>query len=312
MESLLPVLVLFVLVGIVVRKTVIVIPQQHAYVIERLGRYHATLVAGLNLVIPFVDRIAYQHMLKEVPYDVDPQVCITRDNSQVKIDGILYFQVTDARMASYGTSSYTIAIEQLAKTTLRSEVGQRDLDKLLEERSAINNAVVAALDEASLGWGVKVLRYEIKDIVPPESVLQAMEMQITAERRKRALIAQSEGERAQAVNVAEGQKAAMVAQSEGERQAAINQASGQAEAIRMVALANAEAIASVAHALEQQGGDRAAALKVAEQYVAAFGQIARQGTTVVIPSNLADLAGLVQGALSVLPKKPTGATSHQG
>ena len=296
-------LVLFVLVGVVIKSAVLVIPQQHAYVIERLGKYHGTLTAGLNLIIPFVDRIAYRHTLKEVPYDVEPQVCITRDNSQVKIDGILYFQVTDAKLASYGTSDYEMAIEQLAKTTLRSEVGQRDLDKLLEERAAINNAVVSALDEASLGWGVKVLRYEVKDIVPPESVLQAMEMQITAERRKRALIAQSEGERAQAVNVAEGQKSAMVAQSEGDRQAAINQASGQAEAILMVAQANAEAIRLVAQALEQQGGDRAAALKVAEQYVAAFGNIAKTGTTVVIPSNLADLAGLVQGALAVLPKK---------
>lgn len=296
-------LVVFVLIGVVIKSAVLVIPQQHAYVIERLGKYHGTLTAGLNLIIPFVDRIAYRHTLKEVPYDVEPQVCITRDNSQVKIDGILYFQVTDARLASYGTSDYEMAIEQLAKTTLRSEVGQRDLDKLLEERAAINNAVVSALDEASLGWGVKVLRYEVKDIVPPESVLQAMEMQITAERRKRALIAQSEGERAQAVNVAEGQKSAMVAQSEGDRQAAINQASGQAEAILMVAQANAEAIRLVAQALEQQGGDRAAALKVAEQYVAAFGNIAKTGTTVVIPSNLADLAGLVQGALAVLPKK---------
>ncbi len=297
-------LVVFVLIGVVIKSAVLVIPQQHAYVIERLGKYYGTLTAGLNLIIPFVDRIAYRHTLKEVPYDVEPQVCITRDNSQVKIDGILYFQVTDAKLASYGTSDYEMAIEQLAKTTLRSEVGQRDLDKLLEERSAINNAVVSALDEASLGWGVKVLRYEVKDIVPPESVLQAMEMQITAERRKRALIAQSEGERAQAVNVAEGQKSAMVAQSEGDRQAAINQASGQAEAILMVAQANAEAIRLVAQALEQQGGDRAAALKVAEQYVAAFGNIAKTGTTVVIPSNLADLAGLVQGALAVLPKKP--------
>ena len=296
-------LVVFVLIGVVIKSAVLVIPQQHAYVIERLGKYHGTLTAGLNLIIPFVDRIAYRHTLKEVPYDVEPQVCITRDNSQVKIDGILYFQVTDAKLASYGTSDYEMAIEQLAKTTLRSEVGQRDLDKLLEERAAINNAVVSALDEASLGWGVKVLRYEVKDIVPPESVLQAMEMQITAERRKRALIAQSEGERAQAVNVAEGQKSAMVAQSEGDRQAAINQASGQAEAILMVAQANAEAIRLVAQALEQQGGDRAAALKVAEQYVAAFGNIAKTGTTVVIPSNLADLAGLVQGALAVLPKK---------
>ena len=296
-------LVVFVLIGVVIKSAVLVIPQQHAYVIERLGKYYGTLTAGLNLIIPFVDRIAYRHTLKEVPYDVEPQVCITRDNSQVKIDGILYFQVTDAKLASYGTSDYEMAIEQLAKTTLRSEVGQRDLDKLLEERSALNNAVVSALDEASLGWGVKVLRYEVKDIVPPESVLQAMEMQITAERRKRALIAQSEGERAQAVNVAEGQKSAMVAQSEGDRQAAINQASGQAEAILMVAQANAEAIRLVAQALEQQGGDRAAALKVAEQYVAAFGNIAKTGTTVVIPSNLADLAGLVQGALAVLPKK---------
>jgi regulator of protease activity HflC (stomatin/prohibitin superfamily) len=296
-------LVLFILVVILAKTAIVVIPQQHAYVIERMGKYHETLIAGMNFIVPFVDNIAYRHTLKEVPYDVDPQVCITRDNSQVKIDGILYYQITDAKLASYGTSNYQTAIEQLAKTTLRSEVGRRDLDKLLEERSAINNAVVAALDEASTGWGVKVLRYEVKDIEPPQSVLRAMEMQITAEREKRALVAKSEGERAQAVNVAEGQKSAAVARSEGDRQAAVNQASGQAEAILMVARANAEAIRLVAEALELQGGDRAASLKVAEQYVAAFANIAKTGTTVVIPSNLADLSGLIQGALAVLPKK---------
>lgn len=296
-------LMLLVVAIVFVSRFIVIVPQQSAYVVERLGRYYTTLHAGLAFVVPFIDRIAYRHILKEVPYDVDPQVCITKDNSQVQVDGILYYQITDAQLASYGTSNFQQAIEQLAKTTLRSEVGKRTLDTLLEERAAINTSVVAALDEASLGWGVKVLRYEIKDIVPPESVLKAMERQITAEREKRALIAKSEGERAQAVNVAEGEKAALIASSEGDKQAAINRASGEAAAIALVAQANAKAIQLVAEALEVTGGDRAASLKIAEQYVAAFAQIAKEGNTVVIPSNLSDLAGMISGALAVLPKK---------
>ncbi len=294
---------LLVLAIVFVSRFIVIVPQQSAYVVERLGRYHTTLHAGLAFVIPFIDRIAYRHVLKEVPYDVAPQVCITKDNSQVQVDGILYYQITDAQLASYGTSNFQQAVEQLAKTTLRSEVGKRTLDTLLEERSAINTSVVAALDEASLGWGVKVLRYELKDIVPPESVLKAMERQITAEREKRALIAKSEGERAQAVNVAEGEKTAMIASSEGDKQAAINRAKGTAEAITVVAEANAKAIRVVAEALETAGGDRAASLKVAEQYVTAFAQIAKEGNTIVIPSNLSDLAGMIAGAMAVLPKK---------
>ncbi len=294
----------FLVVAVIfVAKTIIVVPQQSAYVIERVGRYAGTLEAGLHIVLPFVDRIAYRLSLKEVPYDVDPQVCITRDNSQVKIDGILYYQVTDARLASYGTSNFETAIEQLAKTTLRSEAGKRDLDKLLEERSTINLAVVAALDEASPGWGVKVLRYEIKDIVPPESVLKAMEKQITAEREKRALIAKSEGEKAQAINVAEGERAAAIACSEGDKAAAINRAQGEAQAILLVAEASAGSIRMTAQAIESQGGERAVSLKVAEQYVAAFSNIAKQGNTVVVPANFGDLASLINGALAVMPKK---------
>lgn len=286
-------------------KALVVVPQQSAYVIERLGRYNETLEAGLHVLLPFVDRIAYRLTLKEVPYDVDPQVCITRDNSQVQIDGILYYQVTDARLASYGTSNFENAIEQLAKTTLRSEAGKRDLDKLLEERSTINQSVVAALDEASPGWGVKVLRYEIKDIVPPESVLKAMEKQITAEREKRALIAKSEGEKAQAINVAEGQRAAAIAQSEGDKTAQVNRAQGEAQSIMLVAKASAESIRMIAGAIGSEGGERAVALKVAEQYVAAFGNIAKQGNTVVVPANMGDLASLITGALAIVPKRTT-------
>lgn len=293
---------LVVLAIIFAARTLVVVPQQSAYVIERLGRYNETLEAGLHVLVPFVDRIAYRLSQKEVPYDVDPQVCITRDNSQVQIDGILYYQVTDARLASYGTSNFETAIEQLAKTTLRSEAGKRDLDKLLEERSTINQSVVAALDEASPGWGVKVLRYEIKDIVPPESVLKAMEKQITAEREKRALIAKSEGEKAQAINVAEGERAAAIAQSEGAKTAQVNRAQGEAEAILLVARANAESIRLIADAIGSPGGERAIALRVAEEYVGAFGNIAKQGNTVVVPANFGDLAGLITSAMAIVPK----------
>jgi len=282
-------LVFLFVVVVMIGKGIVIVPQQMAFVVERLGRYNGTLDAGLHIIIPVIDRIAYRHSLKEVPLDVAPQVCITRDNTQVQIDGILYYQVTDAKLASYGNENYTMAIESLAKTCLRSEVGRRELDKLLEERATINVAVVSALDEASITWGVKTLRYEIKDITPPHDVLASMQLQMTAEREKRAVIAKAEGD-----------KQAAIASSEGEKQAAINAATGQAEAIRLVAEANADAIAKVAAATELAGGMQAVNLKVAEQYVEAFSRIAQEGNTIVIPANLADLGSLITSAMSVV------------
>lgn len=283
---------LFMLIAVavvVIAKGIVIVPQQMAFVVERLGRYNGTLDAGLHIIIPMIDRIAYRHSLKEVPMDVAPQVCITRDNTQVQIDGILYYQVTDAKLASYGNENYSMAIESLAKTCLRSEVGKRELDKLLEDRQTINVAVVSALDEASITWGVKTLRYEIKDINPPHEVLASMQLQITAEREKRAAIARAEGE-----------KQAAFAQSEGEKQAAINAATGEAEALRLVAEANADAIAKVAAATELPGGMQAVNLKVAEQYVQAFAQLAKTGNTLIVPANVSDVSGMLASAMSVL------------
>jgi regulator of protease activity HflC (stomatin/prohibitin superfamily) len=280
---------LIAVAAVIIAKGIIIVPQQMAFVVERLGRYNGTLHAGLHIIIPMIDRIAYRHSLKEIPMDVAPQVCITRDNTQVQIDGILYYQVTDAKLASYGNENYGMAIESLAKTCLRSEVGRRELDKLLEERATINVAVVSALDEASITWGVKTLRYEIKDINPPHDVLASMQLQITAEREKRAAIARAEGE-----------KQAAIAQSEGEKQAAINAATGEAEALRLVAEANADAIAKVAAATELAGGMQAVNLKVAEQYVQAFAQLAKTGNTIIVPANVADVSGMLASAMSVL------------
>lgn len=280
---------LIAVAAVIIAKGIVIVPQQMAFVVERLGRYNGTLHAGLHIIIPMIDRIAYRHSLKEIPMDVAPQVCITRDNTQVQIDGILYYQVTDAKLASYGNENYGMAIESLAKTCLRSEVGRRELDKLLEERATINVAVVSALDEASITWGVKTLRYEIKDINPPHDVLASMQLQITAEREKRAAIARAEGE-----------KQAAIAQSEGEKQAAINAATGEAEALRLVAEANADAIAKVAAATELAGGMQAVNLKVAEQYVQAFAQLAKTGNTIIVPANVADVSGMLASAMSVL------------
>lgn len=280
---------LIAVAAVIIAKGIVIVPQQMAFVVERLGRYNGTLDAGLHIIIPMIDRIAYRHSLKEVPMDVAPQVCITRDNTQVQIDGILYYQVTDAKLASYGNENYSMAIESLAKTCLRSEVGKRELDKLLEDRQTINVAVVSALDEASITWGVKTLRYEIKDINPPHEVLASMQLQITAEREKRAAIARAEGE-----------KQAAIAQSEGEKQAAINAATGEAEALRLVAEANADAIAKVAAATELAGGMQAVNLKVAEQYVQAFAQLAKAGNTIIVPANVADVSGMLASAMSVL------------
>jgi regulator of protease activity HflC (stomatin/prohibitin superfamily) len=298
-SSLVP-LAIFVVGIIFVIKAIRVVPQQRAFVIERLGRFHAVLEPGLRFTIPFIDRISARHDLREVPLDVPSQVCITRDNTQLQVDGILYYQVTDPKLATYGSSNYIMAITQLAQTTLRSVIGRLELDKTFEEREMINHAVVSALDEAAMNWGVKVLRYEIKDLTPPKEILHAMQQQITAEREKRALIAASEGRKQEQINIAMGQKEAAIAKSEGDKISEINQAQGEAAAILAKAEASAEAIRKIAAAIESQGGLQAVNLKVAEQYVAAFSAIAKQGNTIVVPQNLTDVAALVTAATSVI------------
>ncbi|MCX7206235.1 MAG: SPFH/Band 7/PHB domain protein [Proteobacteria bacterium] len=300
-----------VIAVIFIAKTFKVVPQQHALIIERLGKFHAVLQPGLSFIVPFVDRVAYNLSLKEIPLDVPSQICITRDNTQLQVDGLLYYQVTDPKLASYGTSDYVMAIMQLAQTTLRSVIGKLELDKTFEERDDINAAVVNALDEAARSWGVKVLRYEIKDLTPPKEILHSMQQQITAEREKRGRIAQSEGVKQEQINLATGQREASIQRSEGERQAAINasegqkqsainQAEGEAEALRLVARATAEAIHMVAQTIKQPGGLEAVNLKVAEQYVAAFANIAKEGNTMLLPANASDVAGMVATAMSVI------------
>lgn len=293
-------LLILVAAIIFIIKALKVVPQQNSWVIERLGKFHAALLPGLNIVIPFIDRVAYKHMLKEVPLDVPSQVCITKDNTQLQVDGILYFQVTDPKLASYGTSNYIMAITQLAQTTLRSVIGKMELDKTFEERDDINRAVVAALDEAATSWGVKVLRYEIKDLTPPKEILHAMQAQITAEREKRALIAASEGRKQEQINIATGEREAFIQRSEGEKQSAINRAQGEAEAIKAVASANAQAIQQVALAIQSAGGMEAVNFKVAEKYVEAFGNVAKEGNTLILPGNLADMGSLVATAMSIV------------
>src|SRR3954468_17434069 len=279
-----------------------VVPQQQAWVIERFGKFHSVLEPGLNGIWPFFDRVAYKHSLKEVPLDVSEQVCITKDNTQLGVDGIIYYQVTDPRLASYGSSNYIAAITQLAQTTLRSEIGKMELDKTFESRDEINRQVVAVLDEAGRTWGVKVLRYEIKNLTPPEAILRSMQAQITAEREKRALIAKSEGQRQQEINLADGEKQAAVLQSEGQKQAAINRAQGEATAIRVIAEATAAGVRSVAEAIGDKGGVEAANLKVAQQYVEAFANLAKSSNTLILPSNTADVAGVVATAMTVLDR----------
>jgi regulator of protease activity HflC (stomatin/prohibitin superfamily) len=293
-------IVILVIAVIFVARSVKVVPQQHAWVVERLGRYHATLSPGLNFLIPFVDRAAYRHSLKEIPLDVPSQVCITKDNTQLTVDGILYFQVTDPMRASYGSSNYIVAITQLAQTTLRSVIGRMELDKTFEERDAINASVVNALDEAAQTWGVKVLRYEIKDLTPPAAILHAMQAQITAEREKRALIAASEGRRQEQINIATGEREAFIARSEGEKQAEINTAQGEAAAILAVAEASAEAIRKIAAAIQSPGGDQAVQLKVAEKAVEAFSQLAQKNNTLIVPGNMSEVGGLIATAMALV------------
>lgn len=297
-------LVIFILAIVFVIKTIQVVPQQHAWVVERLGKYHATLGPGLNIVVPFIDRVGYKHILKEIPLDVPPQVCITKDNTQLQVDGILYFQVTDPKLASYGSSNYVAAITQLAQTTLRSVIGRMELDKTFEERDHINTAVVSAIDDSAANWGVKVLRYEIKDLTPPKEILHAMQAQITAEREKRALIAASEGRKQEQINIATGEREAAIARSEGEKQASINRAQGQAAAILEIAQASAEAIRKTAAAIQSPGGTDAVNLKVAEQYVNAFGQLARTNNTLIVPANLGDMSSLIATAMQVVKTQP--------
>ena len=298
-------LVILVLAVIFVAKSVKVVPQQNAWVLERLGKYHATLTPGLNVVLPFVDVVGYKHSLKEIALDVPSQVCITKDNTQLQVDGILYFQVTDPMRASYGASNYVMAITQLAQTTLRSVIGRMELDKTFEERAVINTGVVNALDEAALNWGVKVLRYEIKDLTPPVEILRSMQAQITAEREKRALIAASEGRRQEQINIATGEREAFIARSEGAKQAEINKAQGEAAAITAVADATADAIRKIAAAIQQPGGLDAVNLKVAEKAVEAYAQLAQKNNTMIVPGNMSEVSALIGTAMTLMKRTPS-------
>jgi len=293
-------LVFFIIALVFIFKTINVVPQQHAVVVERLGKFHAVLAPGLNIVVPFIDRIAYKHSLKEIPLDVPPQVCITKDNTQLQVDGILYFQVTDAMRASYGSSNYIQAITQLAQTTLRSVIGKMELDKTFEERDHINTTIVNAIDESAANWGVKVLRYEIKDLTPPAEILHAMQRQITAEREKRALIAASEGRRQEQINIASGEREAATLRSEGERQAAINRAQGEASAIVALADASAAALRQVGAAIREPGGMDAVNLRVAEHYVDAFAKLAKTNNSLIVPANMGDMSSVIASALQIV------------
>lgn len=297
------VLAIVLLAIVVIAKTATVVPQQSAYVVENLGRYSRTLRAGFHVLIPFIERIAYRHSLKEMAIDIPEQICITKDNVQVGVDGVLYMQVMDAQRASYGIMDYVFAISQLAQTTLRSEIGKIDLDRTFEERATINVSIVQEIDKATAPWGVKVLRYEIKNINPPSDVIEAMEKQMRAEREKRAVILDSEGVRDAKVNHADGEKQRVIKESEAARQQQINEAQGEAEAILAVASATAEGLRQVAQALSTQGGNEAMQLRVAEQYVAQFGQIAKEGNTLVVPANLSEISSMLALATKVIGER---------
>jgi regulator of protease activity HflC (stomatin/prohibitin superfamily) len=302
-------LTLVIIVAIGIWRSLKIVPQQNAWVVERLGRYDRTLTPGLKFVMPFIEKVAYRHSLKEVPLDVPSQICITKDNTQLTVDGIIYFQVTDPMRASYGSSNYVFAITQLAQTLLRSVIGRMELDKTFEERDQINGAVVSALDEAAANWGVKVLRYEIKDLTPPAEILHSMQAQITAEREKRALIAASEGRKQEQINVATGEREAAIARSEGRRQSDINIAQGQASAMIMVASATADAIRKVAQAIHEPGGEQAVQLKVAEKAVEAYAQLARTNNTMIVPGNMSEVSGLIASAMTLVRQTQPGASS---
>ncbi|HEY8709142.1 MAG TPA: stomatin-like protein [Burkholderiaceae bacterium] len=301
-------LVIAVIAALFVIRTIKIVPQQHAWVVEKLGKYDRTLTPGLKFVVPFIERVAYKHSLKEVPLDVPSQVCITKDNTQLQVDGIIYFQVTDPMRASYGSSNYIQAITQLAQTLLRSVIGKMELDKTFEERDHINLSVVASLDEAATNWGVKVLRYEIKDLTPPAAILHSMQAQITAEREKRALIAASEGRKQEQINIATGEREASIARSEGQRQAEINKAQGEAAAIIAVADATADAIRKIAEAIRSPGGEQAVQLKVAEKAVEAYAQLAQKNNTMIVPGNMTEVSALIGTAMALMKTKPLGSS----
>jgi regulator of protease activity HflC (stomatin/prohibitin superfamily) len=296
------VIVLAVLVVVVIMKTAIIVPQKNEYIVERLGKYNKTLSAGFHILFPFLDRVAYKFSLKEEVFDIPSQTCITRDNVTVEVDGLIYLQVVDSKLAAYGINDYRMASSQLAQTTLRSCIGRIDLDKTFEERETINGQVVDSIDQAAQAWGIKVLRYEVKDILPPESVKKAMEAQMTAEREKRAAIATSEGLRQSTINKAEGERQDAILRSEGEKQKRINEAEGRAMEILAVARATAEGLKTIAEQLQAKGGQEAANLRVAEQYIAEFGKLAQTSNTLVIPSDVSDIAGMATVALTALQK----------
>lgn len=305
--ELLVTLVLALLAFIILSKTAVVVPQQSAYVVERLGKYSSTLNAGLHILIPFLDVIRYKHTLKEMALDIPEQICITRDNVQVGVDGVLYIKVLDAERASYGITDYRFAISQLAQTTLRSDIGKIDLDKTFEERTTINISIVNELDKASSPWGVKVLRYEIRNINPPQDVLSAMEKQMRAEREKRAVVLASEGHRDAAINEAEGEKQQVIKASEAKRQQQINEAEGQAAAILAIATATGEGIRKVAEAIQLPGGYEAVQLRVAEQYIGQFGELAKASNTLVLPASVSDVGSMIALAMNVINQKPAAA-----
>lgn len=304
--------VITVLVIVLLLKTAVIVPQKTEFIVERLGKYSNTLAAGFHILIPFLDRVAYKYMLKEEVFDIPSQTCITKDNVTVEVDGLIYLQVVDSKSAAYGINDYRVAASQLAQTTLRSCVGKIDLDKTFEERDTINAQVVDSIDTAAQAWGVKVLRYEVKDILPPESVKKAMEAQMTAEREKRAAIARSEGERQATINRAEGERQDAILRSEGEKQRRINEAEGEAQQILAIARATAEGLNTIAQQLQQPGGSEAANLRVAEQYVGEFGKLAKDSNTLVIPGDVADLSSMVTTAMTALQKVKTSPAASSG
>ena len=312
MGGLVVVIVLAVLIIIVIAKTAVVVPQQSAYVVERLGKYSGTLHAGFHILIPFLDVVRYRHSLKEQAIDIPPQVCITRDNVQVSVDGVLYLKVLNPERASYGIADYNFGISQLAQTTLRSEFGKIELDRTFEERTNINTQVVSELDKASEPWGIKVMRYEIKNITPPHDVLAAMEKQMRAEREKRALILTSEGQRDAAINNAEGEKQQVIKASEAKKQQQINEAEGEAAAILAIADATANGIRKVADAMQQPGGFEAVQLRVADNYLAQFGKLAQEGNTMILPATLSDVGSMISLAMNVIQRQGTGSGSSHG
>jgi len=308
MDTTIILLGIIIVAGVIFFKTIRIVPQRNAFIVERLGKYNVTLEAGFHILVPFIDKIPYKHTLKEQAIDVPSQVCITKDNISVEVDGILYMQVSDAKKASYGIGNYQFASTQLAQTTMRSIIGKLELDRTFEERDAINSTIVDAVDKASDPWGVKVTRYEIKNIVPPQSIKDAMEKQMRAVREKRALIAESEGDKQAKINRAEGDRQELIARSEGEKQKRINEAEGRAAEIEKVATATAAGIREIATAINEDGGINAVNLRVAEQYITEFGNLAKTANSLIIPSNLSDMAGMIASAMTVI-KDQSGQSS---